>query len=335
MDETPLRERLLSKRSPGHIKTLDILAKSAKFSSQSISNLKKYCSLARTEGDATSVSEAGAFLEERYGWEVQTREAEMKEAWAACCSADATPSSPSTTPSATPSSAIPQDSVEKSTIDSSTGAGAGAGAAGPTPVPVVHPGRVYLSLKKDACTKTTLLCQIEDHQRVKFTGDAGAIGRLTVKEGSEKITIDLKGQQFEGELFAGPTVLMVNTSHNPFAAKSSAAAPVQERMKVEAITNEFGHFKFKKDLMSDLIGNYTGDVESMQKPARTSSTGAAGKKRKSSGGDGDDTEDGDDEEGEEGPRRKKAAAGSRNPKITTINRKQGKEKKKRKSTSKK
>ena len=60
-------------------------------------------------------------------------------------------------------------------------------------VPLVHPDRVYLSLKKDACSKCTLLCQIEDHQRVKFTGDAGAIGRLTVKEDSDLITIDLKG----------------------------------------------------------------------------------------------------------------------------------------------
>jgi hypothetical protein len=58
----------------------------------------------------------------------------------------------------------------------------------------VYPDRVYLSMKKDACSKCTLLCQIEDHQRVKFTGDAGAIGRLTVKEGSDMITIDLKGK---------------------------------------------------------------------------------------------------------------------------------------------
>jgi hypothetical protein len=33
----------------------------------------------------------------------------------------------------------------------------------------------------------------------------------------------------------------------------------QERMKIEAITNEFCPFQFKKDLMSDLIGSYTGD----------------------------------------------------------------------------
>ena len=52
---------------------------------------------------------------------------------------------------------------------------------------------MYLSLKKDCFSKPTLLCQIEDHSRVKFTGDAGAVGRLTTSEGNDKITIDLKG----------------------------------------------------------------------------------------------------------------------------------------------
>ena len=54
---------------------------------------------------------------------------------------------------------------------------------------------------------------------------------------------------------------MVNTTQNPFASKkNSSGAPVQERLKIEAIANEFCDLKFKKDLMSDLIGSYTGMI---------------------------------------------------------------------------
>ena len=183
MDETPLRERIMSRRSPSHVKTLDLLAKSTKFPSQSVANLKKYCMLARTEGGATSASAAGDFLLQRYGWDVKSRAAEVEEAWASTANTSTTPTS--ATPSATPlTSPIAEEPTKKNSVAKGEAA---------TVVPLVYPDRVYLSLKKDACSKCTLLCQIEDHQRVKFTGDAGAIGRLTIKEDSDLITIDLKG----------------------------------------------------------------------------------------------------------------------------------------------
>ena len=84
LDDEPeplqLRERILYKRSPARVKTLDILAKSSSFSSLSLISLKKYCSLAREEGGATSVEQAGAFLEKRYEWNVSTR-VDFQEAW--------------------------------------------------------------------------------------------------------------------------------------------------------------------------------------------------------------------------------------------------------------
>jgi hypothetical protein len=63
----------------------------------------------------------------------------------------------------------------------------------PLCLPLCPALQVYLSFKKDAFSRCTLLCQIEDHQKVQFSGDAGAVGRLTVKDGSKNITIDLKG----------------------------------------------------------------------------------------------------------------------------------------------
>jgi hypothetical protein len=82
-DETPLRERIMYKRSPAHIKTLDILAKSTHFAAQSASNLQKYCALARSAGGASNASQAGEFLQGRYGWEAASRLADLQEAWRA------------------------------------------------------------------------------------------------------------------------------------------------------------------------------------------------------------------------------------------------------------
>jgi hypothetical protein len=75
-----------------------------------------------------------------------------------------------------------------------------------------------------------------------------------------------------------------------------------------------------------------GDVEYMKPPARSSSTsGMAKTKKRKVGAEDDDEADGVDDESEE----LKKVSAPRNPKITTINRKQSKDKKKRKSMSKK
>lgn len=80
-NQTPLRERIVQKRSPSHIKTMDILAKSTTFAAQSPSNLRKYCAFARSEGGCPTVEEAGKFLLDRYAWEISTRVEDMKQAW--------------------------------------------------------------------------------------------------------------------------------------------------------------------------------------------------------------------------------------------------------------
>jgi hypothetical protein len=76
-----------------------------------------------------------------------------------------------------------------------------------------------------------------------------------------------------------------------------------------------------------------GDVEYMKPPARSSSTSGMAKTKKRKVGVEDDNDEADevDDESEE----LKKVSAPRNPKITTINRKQSKDKKKRKSTSKK
>lgn len=121
--------------------------------------------------------------------------------------------------------------------------------------------RVYISIKKDILTKSTLLCQINDPQ-LHLIGDIGAIGRLTTDETEKKIIIDLKGRQYGGQLYPGPTVMFLNISQS--TSKSQLNNEIKT-MKVESITNEFCPLVFEKDLLADLKGNFSGEgIESLK-----------------------------------------------------------------------
>eukprot|EP00602_Paraphysomonas_sp_CaronLab_P002348 CAMPEP_0185032626 /NCGR_PEP_ID=MMETSP1103-20130426/20850_1 /TAXON_ID=36769 /ORGANISM="Paraphysomonas bandaiensis, Strain Caron Lab Isolate" /LENGTH=253 /DNA_ID=CAMNT_0027568593 /DNA_START=244 /DNA_END=1005 /DNA_ORIENTATION=- len=247
------------------------------------------------------------FLAARYEWDVDSRESDFKEAWLASES----PLKPKNSVSKELGNSVDIDVMSENTIDSN---------------------RIYLTLKKDSFTKNTLLCQVND-PGLQVLGDTGAIGRLTTSGDKKSITVDLKGRQYTGQLYPGPTVMFMNTSQ--IGAKTSSSDN-KVTAKIETFTNEFCHLKFDRDLMIDLVGTYSGDMEyirgqddsAMDANLRTPSS-----TRKRKGKNEDD--EGSDEE--QSTSKRKVKSKNNNPKISTITQKVKKGKgptKKRKSTKK-
>jgi outer membrane biosynthesis protein TonB len=114
--------------------------------------------------------------------------------------------------------------------------------------------RMPLVLKAGATSGTArslLLCQVDDPE-LSFQGDSGAIGRLSVTTSS--VDVDIKGRQYQGTLLPGPTVLLLN-----LAKPVGAQAGYQPVARIEAITNEFCHLEFSKDLLGGMMGEYSGE----------------------------------------------------------------------------
>ena len=99
--------------------------------------------------------------------------------------------------------------------------------------------------------KPFLLCECEDSE-LNFDGDAGAIGRLFVKD--EKLSFDLKGRLYRGSIKVGPTILILNMAP-PVGVTSS---DYNQNARIEYLTNEYTQLTFEKDLLTELKGNYTG-----------------------------------------------------------------------------
>ena len=76
---------------------------------------------------------------------------------------------------------------------------------------------ISVVVKRDSWCKDVLLCQNPD-QAVNFSGDSGAVGRMTVKGGS--LFMDLKGRQYKGEIMSGPLVMVLNLTA-PVATKAT------------------------------------------------------------------------------------------------------------------
>ena len=135
-----------------------------------------------------------------------------------------------------------------------------------------------MTIKKEATSKKIMLCQVND-AKLSFSGDSGAVGRLTVD--SESLKIDLKGRQYDGVIKAGPTVMLLNLAP-PVAVskvekdgnKNAGVVPA----RAEMITNEFVELTFTRDILSGLMGDFSG-------PAAADSDGLSV--------DGGESEDGD------------------------------------------
>ena len=137
-----------------------------------------------------------------------------------------------------------------------------------------------LVLKAGATSGTArslLLCQVDDPE-LSFQGDSGAIGRLSVTTSS--VDVDIKGRQYQGTLLPGPTVLLLN-----LAKPVGAQAGYQPVARIEAITNEFCHLEFSKDLLGGMMGEYSGEdgfqMDSDVEDDGQFDTKEAGKKRAS------------------------------------------------------
>ena len=111
-----------------------------------------------------------------------------------------------------------------------------------------------LLLKSGATSGTArnlLLCQVDDPE-LSFQGDSGAIGRLSVT--TTNVDVDIKGRQYQGTLLPGPTVLLLN-----LAKPVGVQAGYRPVARIEAITNEFCHLEFSKDLLGGMMGEYSGE----------------------------------------------------------------------------
>jgi hypothetical protein len=114
--------------------------------------------------------------------------------------------------------------------------------------------RIPILIKGTATTgagRNLLLCQVDDAE-LSFQGDSGAVGRFSVT--ATGLDLDIKGRQYQGTLLPGPTVLLLN-----LAKPVGAQAGYKPVARVEAITNEFCHLEFSKDLLGGLMGAYSGE----------------------------------------------------------------------------
>jgi len=117
---------------------------------------------------------------------------------------------------------------------------------------VISSNSVHVIIKKDAWRKNVMLCQLDD-PKLSFTGDSGAIGRITSDRSN--LQLDLKGRQYEGVIASGPTVLLLN-----LAPPVGLKVPGKEVARAEMVTNEFCHLNFTRDILGCMMGEYSGGL---------------------------------------------------------------------------
>lgn len=164
-----------------------------------------------------------------------------------------------------------------------------------------------LVIKKDATSKRMMLCQVVDDSKLNFSGDSGAVGRLSVD--AQSLKIDLKGRQYEGTIRAGPTVMLLNLAPPVGVGKekdkNGAIASVPAR--AEMITNEFVELNFSRDILSGLMGDFSGPAGAVE----------------SDGQSVDSMSDTDQVAGGKGGKRKKGGSGVVISQVTNKKRKTG------------
>ena len=358
------------KGSAGRVKTLDLLASCRDILTLELKEIQDYCRLVKQECGCLDASEAAESLESRYGWDCSGRMADISRAWleldddeTSCPTKSETPppakaSPPVSTKKASASSsakkqplvAAPEARPKKRVISlddddddedehPSTHEQQGSSqslAADEAPASSqaatsrresLLPGgnRVPVMVKASATSgagRNLLLCQLDDPE-LSFQGDSGAVGRLSVT--SSSLEIDLKGRQYQGTLLPGPTVLLLNLT-KPVGAQANYK-PVA---RVEAITNEFCHLEFSRDLLGGLMGEYSGEegfqiesdgeaeaAGSGKKRGGGAPTGGGRKKKAklaASDNESNDGSDGGSDDSDDKPKAKKAKA----IKISTV-----------------
>lgn len=101
----------------------------------------------------------------------------------------------------------------------------------------------------------SILVQIhpQDASLLDFESAHGAIGRLECHADNSIITLDLKGFQYDGQIHAGPTAMVMNVQ------------PKTQQLKVDAITNEFLPIRQTHNIMEQLNAVVKGDLDASYK----------------------------------------------------------------------
>lgn len=226
---SPLKVRSGYTGTPQHLKTLDILGRSKNFAKLSKDDLILYCELARSKHGCDTPSEASIFLEERYGWDINTRMRDIEDAWESL-----------------ESGGVGDDNdrpvVQTSTLAKNT-AGQTATATSSNEIPIV--------LKSGAFSRPVLICEVDD-EALNFEGDSGAVGRIFCDP--QSLRLDIKGRQYSAQITRGPTLMVLN-----LAAPVGQSAASGLCARAEVVTNEFCHLEFERDLHSSMQGVYTGN----------------------------------------------------------------------------
>jgi len=215
------------RNTPSHFKTQDVLASVKKLDRFSISELEGYVCRARDEGQVETVDDIKNFLNTKFNWDCSSRHDDIQTAYDNVFE-------------------VFQTITDTSNVEELTSTEAKDKSA-----PMIDSNRLPIVLKNNSWSKNVLLCQIDDPE-MNFTGDLGAIGRLSVE--SNNLMVDLKGRQYGGHISHGPTVMLLN-----LAQQVGVSQKVQQA-RVEVLTNEYCHLKFEKDTFGSMTGFYSGTL---------------------------------------------------------------------------
>mmetsp|Transcript_5144 Transcript_5144/g.7530 ORF Transcript_5144/g.7530 Transcript_5144/m.7530 type:complete len:202 (-) Transcript_5144:1515-2120(-) len=121
-------------------------------------------------------------------------------------------------------------------------------------VDVVLPPSLFSS-GGDECS---ILIQVEpeDALVLDFDGSQGAIGRF--ETGDDGVVLDLKGNQYEGKIHPGPTAMVLAFAKQGFGPSNKQT---KERLKVEAVTDEFLTLTKTQDTMAKLDAIVKGKMD--------------------------------------------------------------------------
>ena len=68
------------------------------------------------------------------------------------------------------------------------------------------------------------------------------------------------GRQYRGEIYSGPTVMLLNLAAPVGVSASSSSS--QQTARVEVLTNEYCQLTFERDLLGSMMGLYSGSMAS-------------------------------------------------------------------------
>ena len=116
---------------------------------------------------------------------------------------------------------------------------------------------IEIVIKKETWNKPILFCDVDD-QKLSLLGDSGAVGRIVAKP--DKVVLDLKGRQYECDIqSSGHTMMLLNMAP-PVGVKEKDKDKKHIVARTDMVTNEITHLTFERDILSGLMGEFTGGL---------------------------------------------------------------------------